>query len=117
MTIDETSTLVFKIAALYPQFRVVPNVTVLAWGEVLADERFDDLVNALSNFARQSQHAFPPSPPELLERVRNIKRQRAINERAKRTQQLAISHDDKPTMTQSQRKHWMRELMKQAGFA
>lgn len=78
MTETETTKILLEIAALWPTFQVTPAVTVRFWHEHLAGESFDDLRQALSQFAKSSKHPHPPSFSELYQLVRQIRVSRTV---------------------------------------
>jgi len=119
MTIQETSQLVFKIAALHPQFKITPDVTIPAWAEIFSGVAFEDAMQALIQFGKISNHPFPPSSSELYGLVKEIKKQRAINQKfLDQQKRLRIEHQCEDSgMTLEQLKQFNRSLMIKAGLA
>ena len=82
MTKQETSRLVYMIATLYPQsFKNTGEDEyarqVSAWATVYDDVDIKDAMLALKFFA-QHDKGFPPTPGQLMERVREVRRKREI---------------------------------------
>lgn len=72
MTEKETGMIVSRIAAMWPRFEVLPNVTIKAWYSSLYDQDFKLIDAAVTWHSRNADHGFPPSVPEIFKAVRKI---------------------------------------------
>lgn len=113
MNRKEAGILVGKIAALWPQFRIIEKVTIDAWYEVFQNESASLANEAVLNFAKNSSHGFPPSPPELMRSVREIRRQRALRENNKNVVQGEFPRSQR---TREERAVWMNDLLRKYGL-
>lgn len=75
MATKQTISVVLQtIKAAYPRFEVIAE-TVSVWASFVADMTDDLLLAAIARFISSSDHAFPPSIPEIRSQATEIKRE------------------------------------------
>lgn len=72
MTEEETKQLITYIAALWPRFEVVPNLTWRAWHTLTEGVPYNVAVVAVKHFAKTATHAYPPSAPEVFAMIEEL---------------------------------------------